>query len=140
MLDIDKSGSITLKQLSKVMMGNAIRFFTCEFSHPDAGIDWAVDEERFVSIGHIEPHSIASKNPLLMDKLRIHKLNNMIIPPNGGSALNMVLRELIKLHDSPISVEFLEPIFSINVFNNMLGLVANRVLYALLLIVSIIFT
>lgn len=121
MIDIDNEGTINLRKLNRVLLGSTTRYFTCEFSHPDSGIVWSVDEEKCACINEIEPHSIASKTPSLVQKLRVHKIEGINIPLYNPSSLSMVHRELVRMGDSELSIEFLEPVLIINAYNCMLG-------------------
>ena len=37
MMDVDNGGSISLRELNRVLMGDAVRFLNCDFEHPDTG-------------------------------------------------------------------------------------------------------
>ena len=99
MIDIDGGGTITIRELKRVMSGSSVRYFSCEFAHPDAGIVWGLDEEQCVCIDVIEHHSLASNDPSLTRHLRIHSINEIVIPLHNPRSLNILHYELIKLHN-----------------------------------------
>ena len=66
MMDVDGGGSISLRELNRVMMGDSQRYISCDFGHPDTGIIFGLDEENCVIIADIETDSMASKYPFLI--------------------------------------------------------------------------
>jgi hypothetical protein len=115
-MDIDNSGSVSLRELNRVLMGDVEQFISCEFSHPDTGILWEMDDENCVTIASIENNSPASKFPFLIPKMKLAKINNTIIPQNNEKSLQQVYTELLKLRNGSATLEFLEPALIINKF------------------------
>ena len=122
MMDVDNGGSISLRELNRVLMGDAIRFLTCDFDHPDSGIVWGLDEENCTVISSIEQHSQAVKYPFLVKKMKLYKIDDVLIPQNTSSSLEFVYQELLRHHDEPVQLVFLEPIIIINQFSCMLDI------------------
>jgi hypothetical protein len=128
-MDVDNGGSISLRELNRVLMGDSVRHLTCDFSHPDTGLTWGLDEENCVIITSIEAHSLAVKFPFLVKKMKISKVDDVVIPQHRESSLQLVYQELLKHHDEPVTLEFLEPIIIINQFSCILDMeVETRIL------------
>lgn len=129
MMDVDNGGSISLRELNRVLMGDAERFLTCDFEHPDTGIVWGLDEDNCVVITSIEQHSHAIKFPFLVKKMKLYKIDDAKVPQYNPGALEFVYQELLRHHDEPVSLVFLEPVIIINQFSCMLDVeVEGRVL------------
>lgn len=128
MIDIDNRGSISLRKLNRVILGSAERLFLCSFPHPDTGIVWTIDEDKCACIGEIEPHSIASKSPILTLNLRVRKVQEVLIPSKDSTSLSQVHRELVRLGENELTMEFLEPAMVVNSFNCMLGKTLSSIL------------
>ncbi len=89
------------------MMGDMQRYVTCDFSHPDTGIIFGVDEEQCVMIASIEAESMASKYPFLIPRMRLHRVNaNFYVKPYDARSLQAVYQQLLRLHDEPVALEF----------------------------------
>lgn len=139
-MDIDGGGSISLRELNRVMMGDMQRYVTCEFKHPDTGIIFGVDEEQCVMITSIEPDSMASKYPFLIPRMRLHRINsNFYVKPYDARALQAVYQQLLRLHDEPVALEFYEPIIVLNKFSCMLDLEVNNEVFSVSLPVGAVY-
>jgi hypothetical protein len=122
MMDVDNGGSVTLRELYRVLMGDAIRYVGCEFAHPDSGIVWGLDEESCVSIMDIEDASSALSFPFLILRMRLHSINGQIIPQHDPKSLELVYQLLLQLHEDPVTFEFIEPIIVVNKFSCVLDI------------------
>jgi len=90
---------------------------------------WGLDEENSVIITSIEAQSLATKFPFLVKKMKLHKIDNVIIPQYKATSLQLVYQELLKHHDEAVTLEFVEPIIIINQFSCILDLeVEKRIL------------
>lgn len=87
---------------------------------------WDLDEEQCVIISSIEAHSSAVKFPFLVKKMKLHKVDDVIIPQNQASSLQLVYAELLKHHDQPVTFEFIEPIIIINQFSCVLDIEVEK--------------
>jgi hypothetical protein len=131
MMDIDGGGSISLREMNRVMMGDAQRFVSSSFSHPDTGIIFGLDEESCVIISSVEAESMASRYPFLIPRMRLHRINEeFYVPQFNSRSLPAVLQELLRLHDEPVTLEFMEPIVVINRFSCMLDLEVQRQVFS----------
>ena len=139
-MDIDGGGSISLRELNRVMMGDMQRYVTCDFSHPDTGIIFGVDEEQCVMIASIEAESMASKYPFLIPRMRLHRVNaNFYVKPYDARSLQAVYQQLLRLHDEPVALEFYEPIIVINKFSCMLDVEVNHQIFSVTLPVGAVY-
>jgi Ca2+-binding EF-hand superfamily protein len=127
MMDVDSGGSISLRELYRVLMGDATRYVSCDFEHPDSGIVWGLDEENCVAIMSIEEGSLALNFPFLIQRMRLNAINGEVIPQHNPKALDMVYEMLLKLHEDPVTLQFVEAIIVINKFSCVLDVeVDNR--------------
>ncbi len=60
-MDTDNSGSITLAEINRLLMGDIYNSFTVDFDHPDTGIKWGLDCDNCVSVLDVEAHSPSSE-------------------------------------------------------------------------------
>jgi len=65
-MDVDNGGSVSMRELSRVLLGEMVHTFEVEFIHPDTGVVWGRDIEGFIAIANIEEHSPASIVPSLI--------------------------------------------------------------------------
>lgn len=133
MMDVDSGGSISLRELYRVLMGDAIRYVSCDFDHPDSGIVWGLDEEACVAVMDIEEASLALNFPFLIKRMRLHSINGVIITQHDPKALEEVYQMLLKLHDDPVTFEFIEPIIVVNKFSCVLDLEVDNRVYSITL-------
>lgn len=127
MMDADHGGSVTLREINRVMMGESVRYVKIQFSHPDTGIIWALDTDKCVVVGSMEPFSLASQEPILVENMRLVRINDTAIPIKNANSLRLVYQTLVQLKNSEVEFEFLEPIIILNKFNFMLDVeVENR--------------
>lgn len=64
LMDVDNSGSVSLRELKRVLMGGMEDFrltMVENFRNADTGMSYVLDEDNCVIIKSIEPHSPASK-------------------------------------------------------------------------------
>jgi hypothetical protein len=117
LMDVDNSGFISLRELRRVLTGHsANNLLLVEFSHPDVGIVWNLDHDDCVHIAHIEDKSPASLNRDLINGLILMRINETIIPPYDAQSLQLLQSELIRIHDQPVELEFVEPLVSYLLF------------------------
>lgn len=133
MMDVDGGGSISLRELNRVLMGEVIRFVSCFFEHPDSGMVFGLDEENCVCITEIEAKSAASAFPFLIERMRLHTINNYIVKQYDRKALQAVYEELLRLHDEPMKLTFHEPMLIINQFSCALDLAVEDERYSVML-------
>ena len=126
-MDVDNGGSVSLRELKRVLMGDMIRTLFVNFDHPDSGIAWTTDDENFVVIKEIDPISPAVHEPSLIKSLRLKSVNGIEIPPSSGS-LQRWYQLIIEIHNEPITLEFFEPIIIITDFSNALDVEMHGVL------------
>lgn len=117
MMDVDGGGSISLRELNRILMGEVIRFVSCDFDHPDTGIVYGLDEENCAAIIEIEAMSSASQFPFLIERMRLHKINDLVIKQHDRKSLDTVYKELLRIHDEPLTLTFHEPVLIINKFS-----------------------
>ena len=110
MMDVDGGGTISLRELKRVLMGDDDRYVTCDFTHPDTGIVWRLDEEDCVCIDSIEQDSSAMLFPFLITRMRIHRINRQKIHLYDPSQLQALYQILLQLGSTPVEIEFVEPI------------------------------
>jgi len=122
MMDVDGGGTISLRELKRVLMGDDDRYVTCDFTHPDTGIVWRLDEEDCVCIDSIEQDSSAMLFPFLITRMRIHRINRQKIHLYDPSQLQALYQILLQLGSTPVEIEFVEPIIIINKFSKMLDI------------------
>ncbi|KAJ1436856.1 hypothetical protein B484DRAFT_416735, partial [Ochromonadaceae sp. CCMP2298] len=133
MMDVDGGGSISLREIYRVLMGDAERFVSCDFDHPDTGIIWGLDDENCVIITEIEAGSQAASYPFLTSRMRIQSINDEVIARGNPVSLEKVYQLLLRLHDDAVTLEFEEPIIVVNRFSCILDLEVNNKLYAVTL-------
>lgn len=117
MMDVDGGGSISLRELNRVLMGEVIRFVSCDFDHPDTGIVFGLDEENCVAIIDIEPRSAAAAFPFLIERMRLYQIDDIVVKQHDKKSLQAVYEELLRIHDEPLTFSFHEPILIINKFS-----------------------
>lgn len=117
MMDVDGGGSISLREINRVLMGETIRFVSVKFEHPDTGILFGVDEEQCVYIADFERESVASEHPTLVKRMRLHRVNNYKVKQKSAKELHRVFEELLRLGDDEVELEFYEPVIIINKFS-----------------------
>jgi hypothetical protein len=122
MMDIDGGGSISLRELNRVLMGEVVRFVSCAFEHPDSGLLFGLDEENCVIVSEIESDSIARKFPFLVTRMRLFRMNDFKVKLYEAKSLQKVYQELVKLGDDPVELDFVEPLIVINKFSCVLDL------------------
>jgi len=138
-MDVDNGGSITLRELYRVLMGDAIRYVSCDFSHPDSGIVWGLDEEACVAIMDIEEGSLALNFPFLILRMRIHSINGTVIPQHDPKSLELVYEQMLRLHEDPVTLEFIEPIIVVNKFSCVLDMEIENILVSIQLPVGAVY-
>jgi hypothetical protein len=126
MMDADNGGSVSLREVNRVMMGDTIRYVTVTFDHPDTGIVWAVDQDNCVVISSVEPYSIAANEPVLVENMRIVRINDMLLPLSNPNCLSYLYQKLVQTGASPVELEFLEPIIIVTKYNCMLDLEVEK--------------
>jgi hypothetical protein len=122
MMDIDGGGSISLRELNRVLMGEVVRFVSCAFEHPDSGLLFGLDEENCVIVSEIESDSIARKFPFLVTRMRLFRMNDFKVKLYEAKSLQKVYQELVKLGDDPVELDFVEPLIVINKFSCVLDI------------------
>jgi hypothetical protein len=133
MMDIDGGGSISLRELSRVLMGEVVRFVSCSFEHPDSGILFGLDEESCVIISEIESDSVALRFPFLITRMRLFRINDFKIRQNDAKYLQKVYQELVKLGDDPVEMDFIEPLIVVNKFSCVLDIEVDKEIYSVTL-------
>jgi hypothetical protein len=91
---------------------------------------WGLDEEACVSIVRIEEASLALNYPFLIQRMRIHSINGQLIPYYDPKSLELVYSILLKLHDDPVTLEFLEPMIVINKFSCVLDIEVDNTVFS----------
>ena len=115
LMDIDNSGTISLREIKRVLMGSdIIRTFAESFLSADTGISFKLDEDDCVCIDEIEPGSPAFGKLTLVTGLRVLRVNQQLVPKCDKNSLQIVFRELMRSQDREVEFEFLEPIIIIN--------------------------
>lgn len=130
MMDIDGGGSISLREIKRVLMGEAVRFVSCSFDHPDSGLLYELDEENCVVIADIESDSIATKFPFLINRMRLFRINDFKVQLYDARSLQKVYQELVRLGDDPVELDFVEPLIVINKFSCVLDIEVNQQIYS----------
>jgi len=129
-MDLDNSGLISLRELRRVLTGTTARStLSVHFDHPDVGIIWNLDRDNCVVIESIEAKSPASAHPEVIQGLMLLRVNNTPVTPYDPSSLQVLHKELIELHDDPMELEFVEPLFIINKFTTALDIEVYGVIY-----------
>ena len=131
MMDSDNGGSISLREVNRVMMGDSVRYVTMNFEHPDTGVVWALDEDNCVIIASVEPYSLGAAEPILVENMRLVRINNSEIPLHDPRALSLLYRKLVQCDTSPIELEFLEPILILNQYNYMLDIEVEKRIFSI---------
>lgn len=75
-----------------------------------------------MAIVQMEEGSLALNFPFLIQRMRLHTINGQVIPQHDPKSLELVYSTLLRLHDDPVSLEFLEPIIVINKFTCVLDM------------------
>ena len=110
-MDIDNSGLISLRELRRVLTGTTARnTLLVRFEHPDVGIVWNLDQDDCVVIDHIEDKSPASLRTAVINGLMLLRINNCPITPYDRASLEVLHKELIRVHDDYMELEFVEPL------------------------------
>ena len=112
-MDADRSGLVSLRELKRILCGDTFRTLDVRFDHPDIGITWSLDNDNCVCIANIEEKSPASHDRTLINNLRLYQINDMKIRQYERRSLEALQHELIKIHDEPIELKFVEPLFII---------------------------
>ena len=105
-MDVDNGGSISLRELKRCVMGDISDTLAITFDHPDCGIVWGHDEDNCVIVDRVEEKSPASFINFIVPRLRLVKFNGKEVPPNDKSFVQYIYRELFRLIDEPITLEF----------------------------------
>jgi len=121
-MDTNAGGSITLREIKRVLTGDTDTTLTARFDHPDTGILWMLDSDSCVAIDRCEQFSPASGNPFLIHGLRIVGINELPIPQGDPNAFTILYNEILRLHDEPCVLEFVEPPIIISQFSCMLDI------------------
>lgn len=121
-MDTNAGGSITLREIKRVLTGDTDTTLTARFDHPDTGILWMLDGDNCVAIDRCEQFSPASYNPFLIHGLRIVSINDLPIPQRDPNAFTILYNEILRLHDEPCVFEFIEPPIIISQFSCMLDI------------------
>lgn len=138
-MDVDGGGSITLREVNRVLMGESTRFFTVRFDHPDVGITWGVDHENSVVITTIEHNSPASQVASLIIGLKLTSINDRPVLQNGKLSLHDAVLFLLQLHSDPVEFEFLEPTLIITPFTCYLDLRVESLVFSVVLPVGAVY-
>jgi len=117
-MDVDNGGSISLRELKRCVMGDISDTLEISFDHPDCGIVWGVDEDNCIIVDRVEENSPASLINFLVPRLRLVKFNGKNVPPHDKSFLQYIYKELFKLIDESITLEFKEPVLIFNKFSH----------------------
>eukprot|EP01038_Epipyxis_sp_PR26KG_P005825 gene5825-8032_t len=133
MMDVDHGGSISLREINRMLLGDIDKYLACRFDHPDTGIIWGLDSEKCVIISSIEENSEASKLPYLIKNMKLVKINDLTIQKGNSKSLQLVFQQLLKLSDESVNLEFLEPILIINKFSCKLDLEADNQVFTITL-------
>ena len=102
------------------MTGGTERYVTIDFEHPDTGIVWGLDEDNSVAVKSMEAHSSASRQPLLVEHMKLVRINDLKLELKNPHSLTKLYRKLVQLNHTRLELEFLEPIIILNKFNNIL--------------------
>ncbi len=89
-MDTDNSGSISLREINKLLMGDVYRSFTIDFEHPDTGIMWGLDSDNCVAVTDVEPHSPAADVTNLIRGLRLLRVNDVEIPQHDPKSIEVL--------------------------------------------------
>ena len=121
-IDTSSSGSVTLRELKRSLMGDTFRTFEKRFDHPDTGIIFGLDEDECVVVKEIEKGSPAAMDPYMATGLQIWSINGTKIPPHDKTSLDTAYECLISLYEESVTFEFVEPILIITKFTNRLDI------------------
>eukprot|EP00981_Chlorochromonas_danica_P014681 scaffold8581_cov181-Ochromonas_danica.AAC.3 len=133
MMDVDGGGTVSLRELNRVLMGEVIRFVSADFDHPDTGLVFGLDEENCVVIVTIEERSAASAVPFLIERMRLHAINEKLIKPHNKKSLTFLYEELLRINDDALTLSFDEPILIINKFCCALDIEVDDDVYSITL-------
>ena len=112
-MDVDRSGLVSLRELQRVLCGDTFRTLDAEFDHPDVGIAWSLDSDNCVCISQIEKYSPAAANRNLINGLRLYSINDVKLKMFQKKSLEKLQHEMIKIHDDPVTLKFVEPLYII---------------------------
>lgn len=132
-MDIDNSGSVSLRELSRILMGDVYRTNIVSFNHPDTGIIWELDHEDCVIVGEMDPDSPSAQEMQLCKYLRLASFNNVPIPPNDKSSLEKTYQAILLAGNGPVSFETVEPIVILSPFSCVLDVEIDSVEYSVTL-------
>jgi len=121
-MDVDNGGSISLRELKRCVMGDISDTLAISFDHPDCGIVWGYDEDNCIIVEKVEENSPASLINFIVPRLRLVKFNGRDVPPNDKSFLQSIYKELFRLIDEPIMLEFKEPVLIFNKFSHSIDI------------------
>jgi hypothetical protein len=120
-MDVDHGGSISRRELNRVLMGDLYQTAVVHSEHPDSGIVWSLDHENCVVVDSVDPDSPLIDDPTLVKGLRLIRINDRKIPFHDPQALKLFYKYMLMLDDVPIELEFEEPLIIITEFSNMLN-------------------
>lgn len=134
-------GSINSTKLFKLLFGDFVNTFACEFLHSDSGIVFGLDYEKKIVIESLEELSPSSEFSILTNGLRLLKINdeNILDFGFGFLALKKVRKIITKINKNKIKFEFLEPTLSITKFSNILDIEIDNKIYSLKLPVGAVY-
>lgn len=132
-MDVDNGGSISLRELKRCVMGDISDTLVINFDHPDCGIVWGYDEDNCIIVEKVEENSPASLINFIVPRLRLVKFNDHKVPPNDKSFLKTLYRELFRLIDEPIVLEFKEPVLILNKFSHSIDIEVGGRQFSMLL-------
>lgn len=133
MMDVDGGGTVSLRELNRVLMGEVIRYVSADFDHPDTGLVFGLDEENCVIIVTIEERSAAAAVPFLIERMRLHAINEKLIKPHNKKSLTFLYEELLRINDEALTLSFDEPLMIINKFCCALDIEVDDDVYSITL-------
>lgn len=123
-MDVDNGGSVSLREMKRVLMGDVYKEVTVEFDHPDCGITWTTDDEGYVVVKGIDPVSPAIHQPNVIQKLRLAKINGTEVG-NARNSLQLLFKLIVELDHNPIRLDFIEPALLLSEFSSVMEVEIN---------------
>jgi Ca2+-binding EF-hand superfamily protein len=129
-MDLQFSGTITMRELYRVLKGDTYRTIKVIFDHADCGIDWKLDEEGCCAVLCVHEDSPLGKDSLIVPGMRLAAIDGSPIPQKDARSLDVLHEKLIKAYDQSIELEFIEPLLYISEFGYYMDIKANGVQYS----------
>jgi hypothetical protein len=121
-MDVDHGGTISRRELNRVLMGDLYQTAVVHSAHPDSGIIWTLDHENCVVVDSVDQDSPLIDDPTLVKGLRLLRINDRKISQRDPNSLRLLYKYMLQLNEEPIELEFEEPLVIITEFSNMLNI------------------